>query len=468
MKKKLKVGLCGYRDLKEDELEVALYLIEKTQRYFKRKESNKELIVLSTLSSIDNKKDYTIIIDFKHKEIILNEDLLTQQEKFRVMTIEFSDIYVHYEVFARKLGVVKSTVNNWERVEGKNIQQPAIRAKICTLFGLRPDIWIEEFENEVDFANDLPRFKQIKKVKTMTNKEKIDSAIIGKRSILTGVEEELKDRLSKEENISYPIEDMDKRTPAFLFELVKLLKKKSQIKDALSLLDKITTSSSSFKYTYSNEINLQRAVLLSHSSINNWNEAIDILNYLYSGSKYHLEEQEVLTLLASNYKRKALTDALDPTKWLDKESVDRDLLTNAITLYYNSYDQSEDSEKYYDAINLAYVIKIADCIELDLNELDSDIANLEIERLYNELHQNWSADDSNWWEVFSESEFLMLLGKTDVAISKVYDYLEFEYENDMQFNVDITLRQLEMYLHFSADKNAVEFYDKVKEALEAL
>ncbi len=62
----------------------------------------------------------------------------------------------------------------------------------------------------------------------------------------------------------------------------------------------------------------------------------------------------------------------------------------------------------------------------------------------------------------------MLPGKTDVALSKVYDYLEFEYENDMQFNVDITLRQLEMYLHFSADKNAVEFYDKVKEALEAL
>ena len=59
-------------------------------------------------------------------------------------------------------------------------------------------------------------------------------------------------------------------------------------------------------------------------------------------------------------------------------------------------------------------------------------------------------------------------GRIDIALSKVYDYLEFEYENNMQFNVDTTLRQLEMYIHFSADANAVEFYDKVKEALEAL
>ena len=557
MKKKLKVGLYGYRDLKQDELEVALYLLETTLQCLMRKESDRELILVSALSleidkkiikiaqklgvrydvvlpskptlcyssvnyeshrefysmllssrgytiehdevlgeklvdatdvmlcidspttptdisdtieySIKSKRDYTIIIDIKKsngEESVLREDLLTQVEKFAVMSVVFDDIYVDYRVFAKKLGIGASTVNNWERRQGKNIQKPTIKAKICELFRLQHTVWVDEFENEIEFQNALPDYKKIERVIEMNNKEKIDSIILGSKSRLAAHEEDLIAQLSEQKEINYPIEDMNKKTPLFLFELAHILKSKNQIKDALSILEVIQNHPSSFKYTYYNQIEHLKAILLSHKDIKQYDDAIDILNLLYSASQYHLKEPEVLTLLASNFKRKALSDSSTDNKWIDKDSIDTKLLTSAIIIYYDSYREKKDKDKYYDAINLAYLLKIADSVEMD--ELESEIGELEIERLYKELTLHWRVDDRNWWEVSSDAEFLMLLGKTDLAISKINDFLGFEYNANNKFNIESTLRQLEMYLHFVDDANGREFYEYLVESLKGV
>ncbi len=401
------------------------------------------------------------------EEGVLNkEDMLTQQEKFAIMTIVFNDIYVHYEVFAQKLGVGATTINNWERRHGKNIQQPTVKAKICELFSLQPTVWTDEFENEIEFENALPTYHKIKRKDG--DEDIISDIILDTKNKLTAQEEDLIVELSQQNAIVYPIDDIEKKTPIFLFELTQLLKSKNQIRDALNLLDVIRSNPSSFRYTYHNKIEHLKAILLSHSQLKKYDEAIEILTLLYSASQYHLQEPEVLTLLASNYKRKALSDPSNNNEWIDKKLIDAELLTKAITIYYESYGNKEDKEKYYDAINLAYLLKIADSLELELDELEEKIGAIEVERLYKELSLHWRVDDRKWWEVSSDAEFLMLLGKTDLAISKINDFLEFKYDPKNTFNIEATLRQLEMYLHFVDESNAKKFYEYLVESLKCI
>jgi len=61
-----------------------------------------------------------------------------------------------------------------------------------------------------------------------------------------------------------------------------------------------------------------------------------------------------------------------------------------------------------------------------------------------------------------------LLGKTDLAISKINDFLGFEYNANNKFNIESTLRQLEMYLHFVDDANGREFYEYLVESLKGV
>jgi hypothetical protein len=75
--------------------------------------------------------------------------------------------------------------------------------------------------------------------------------------------------------------------------------------------------------------------------------------------------------------------------------------------------------------------------------------------------------NSKWWEIISNAEFLMLLGKTDIAILKVNEFLEFE-EITSTFDMTTTLRQLKLYIHFTQDRNAIKFYEYLKTSWEIL
>lgn len=557
MKKKLKVGLYGYKDLIKEEKEIAYSMIETTLRCLQRKEKNKELILISSLCverdnqmieiaqklgirydiilpskpapsfahlndslyrafyttllnsrgysiskeniektiidtcdvliqvdlshdkeeipehSIKGKRDYTIIITIKKvdEESVLNDNL-TQIEKFVVMIHVYPDIYDDYKSFAKIVGKSESTVNNWERSQGIKFQQSKVRDKICEIFGLQIFVWYEDFENQVDFANALKRGEFDKEEiiisgggDVVIDKDTIKTIVLGSTPKLIHTEEDLIKALKKENKIAYPIEDMEKKTAIFLFSLAKLLKSKEQTKEGLDLLSMIENHPSSFKYTYQNQIEHLKALFLSHSSIKEYDKAIDIYKRLYA-HEYHLKEPEILTLLASNYKRKALSDFSKKNTWVDKNSVNSLYLTQAMSLYKDGYKSKPNSDKYYDAINLAYVYKIADSIELNIDELDNE--DKEIAELYKELTLHWRVNDNDWWEVSSNAEFLMLLGKTDLAISNISDFLESAHDKNNSFDINATLRQLEMYLHFVDDTEGRKFYEYLVESLKGL
>jgi hypothetical protein len=82
------------------------------------------------------------------------------------------------------------------------------------------------------------------------------------------------------------------------------------------------------------------------------------------------------------------------------------------------------------------------------------------------LLEDWNIDPSNWWEVSSNAEFLMLTGKVDLAIFHISEFLDAYVVK--KFDIETTLRQLQLYIHFTDDPNAKQFYGFLKESWTVL
>jgi hypothetical protein len=109
---------------------------------------------------------------------------------------------------------------------------------------------------------------------------------------------------------------------------------------------------------------------------------------------------------------------------------------------------------------LAYLYNIVDTIEIEYAN------KKEIKSLHNELLKIWRIDKSNWWEVCSDAEILMLLGRVDLAILKISDFLE-NY-NVKPFEIDATMRQIKFYIHLTRDKKAQQFLEFLEDSYSAL
>ncbi len=347
---------------------------------------------------------------------------LSDTKKFTIMVKAFPTLFESEKIFATKIFVSHSSVNHWINCKTRKIKATA-KSEICNIFGLVYSVWEDSFAFEEDFQRELLNYKKVQK----------------KRNLI-------------ERHIMKPIENQQ---PFFLFEQAKEYKEQKKINEALELLKQIECDSSSFKYKHHNEIAHLKAILLSDDTIQDWDGAIHILRNLYFSANYHLQEPEIVTLIASNYKRKAL---FNPTTkiYKAKKDVDMDLIASALILYHEAYEEKDSQAKYYDALNYAYLYNISHSIEskkIDFNR---------IKELYDEFSKQWRVDECNWWEVISRAEFLMLLGEKDKAISTTDYFLETHSVTPSQ--ISATLRQLELYIHFTQEKNATLFYQYLKEA----
>jgi hypothetical protein len=352
-----------------------------------------------------------------------NQDYsLSDTKKFTVMVKYFPSLFESEKIFATKIFVSHSSVNHWINLKTKKIKATA-KSEICNIFGLVYSVWEDSFACEENFEKELLSYKKVQK----------------KRNLI-------------ERYIMKPIENQQ---PLFLFEQAKEYKEQKRIKEALGLIEQIERDGSSFKYKHHNEIAHLKAILLSDEVIQDWDGAIHILRNLYFSANYHLEEPEIVTLIASNYKRKALYHP--KTKiYREIEDVDMDLIASALILYHEAYEEKDSQAKYYDALNYAYLYNISESIE------SKEISHERIKTLYDGFSKQWRVDECNWWEVISQAEFSMLLGDTNRAISSTDYFLETHAVTPSQ--IGATLRQLELYIHFTQDENAIQFYQYLKES----
>lgn len=379
---------------------------------------------------------------------------MTDQKKFQCMTIKYRDMYEHYEVFAKKIGVSRATVNNWERVNSENIHTSK-KEKIAEAFGLKYEVWTDHFYTEQEFVQHLDDYKIID---ISFEEEKIQNKMIGEIIRMSIDEEGELTNLMEQNPLSIP-GNLERYSPDFMLALAYALKDNNQIVDAFRVSDVLLQNEKVYKYKYYNQILHLRAILLSHDEMKKWDEAIDILRLLYSACAYHIKEPEIITLTASNYKRKAFYDNSGNLRSV--ESVDRDLIGQALSLYREAYALKNNNKKYYEAVNIAYLTMILAAIE----EVDYDASKQSIEKLFDNIQKNgWDVDEESWWVVATKIEFFILLGNFDKAIFTLNEYLE--SGNTLKtFDIEITLRQLNIYLHFTDDKTASSFKNYFQESL---
>ena len=123
------------------------------------------------------------------------------------------------------------------------------------------------------------------------------------------------------------------------------------------------------------------------------------------------------------------------------------------------YEIGTVQTQYYDALNYAYMSNLYSYLKNGTPDKKS------ISDMYITLKKRWIVNENDWWEVISQTEFLMLTGDIITAKRRVTDFLGF-HKDVTENQKSATLRQLELYIHFTEDKNAVEFYEYLKESLK--
>ena len=385
-------------------------------------------------------------------------DKLSDSEKFTIILQKYCQEYINQKDLAQEMGIPQQSISDWKK-HSRNIRIKN-RNAISKKFRLTDMVWLDTFDDAVNFEEQLDNYKIIENISKKSIVEKIETLIspniIEPINEMTKEEKSLLELIGKEKHIELSNYNLNKMTSASIFKFALELKKRNQIKESLETLQIIETNDGSFKYTFHHQIQHLKAILLSHDTFKDWNQSIDILRLLYV-AYYHIEEPEIITLLASNYKRKALCRCNNcPQKWKEREDIDMNLLSSATILYREAYEAKPKISKYYDAINFAYLYKISNSLE------EKESTDVELKEIYQELMSQWIVEKSNWWEVSSQAEFLMLLGDIDLAIFKITEFLE---EHTVEkFNIETTLRQLEMYLHYTHDAYAQKFYDYLYES----
>ena len=372
---------------------------------------------------------------------------MTDTKKFLIMKQEFLDVYDNAQSFAKKLGHKRDTsVNNW--LNGKTLNIRGVtKAKIIEIFELPHDVWMKEFNHDESFR------KYLKTLKT-EKQDNFDDLFFEKLAeIITKEREILMKKL--EDNIDF--KQIKNSTPSFMFGYAEKLQKQEKIKEALEVLNILESDPSSYKIIHTNQIDKLKAILLSDKQIQDWDGAIIILKRLYHNGNSPMDDPEVTTLIASNYKRKAFYS--HNKSLLPKEEIDLNLLIASISIHKRAYKGKDSQDKYYDAINMAYLYNILNAIEVE------DTDSIEINQLYTELSRVWKINNNDWWATISNAEFLMLLGKLNPAISEVEVFILNNPNKLTPSDLSPTLRQLEIYIHFTEDKNAMVFYEFLRDCL---
>ena len=371
---------------------------------------------------------------------------IKQVQKFRVMTKVYSKAFGDAKSFAKKISVGKATVFHWlqkaeelSSIDNKDFKANKCNAKarvaICKEFSLKESVWSDPYPTEEEFEENIAFYEKEKS----GLRADIENDIF--KDVTPTKDNNMQDEDLDEKQIDVLLENrLLNKNVSFMFDVAKKLKSLKRIKEALDVLDWMNEKESMFNYKHEDEINHFKAILLSDNSMNDFDGAIRILRSLYYSRAYHLKEVEVLTLLASNYKRKALQN---------RDEIDMDLISSALSLYDDAYALNPDNAKYYEAINMAYLYNIVDSIETEYAD------TREIKAVYEELQKIWRIDENSWWEVCSNAEFLMLLGRVDEAILKLTYFCK--RHEVTAFELNTSIRQVELYIYITNDENAKKF-----------
>ena len=445
---KLGIDRDIFNSWKEESMKIPKHIKIKISKAFHLKYSiwNDKIVDKSNfLNFIDNYveiEDIDIEDEFSNDYYVKTGKKITDTQKFRVIFEKYHYMYKNQKILADDMNLSEKNISNWKKKDA-NISDN-FRIAIGKKFRLSSMIWKDSFKSEEKFDEKLDNYSIDKFIDEDENK----------CADLNEEEQSILDALELEDVIDIQ-NYTDNRSNHFLYSFATLLENRGKIQDAIEVLSTVKVSKNTLDNNCLNKIEHLKAKLYSHKGIENWDQAIGILVKL-KRKNYNRLVPEINTLYASNMKRKVLSDTSKNNTWIPKDKVDMSLLSNATLAYYEEYMHKKGTPtQYYDAINYAYLHRITEHLE------EEEIEDIDLRSIYDEIWSTGSVDCTNWWQVISDVEFLILLGDINLAESRLNDF--FENHSASRSEIEVTLRQLELYIHFTDDINATHFYNSLQE-----
>lgn len=220
----------------------------------------------------------------------------------------------------------------------------------------------------------------------------------------------------------------------YLFEIAKICKNFGLFNDSLLIINKLKTQTRNidgvdivlFKYRK----NLMKLETNCLTRLGKYEEAS---NLIYGVFQLENKDSDTLSMLAAQYKRRALFDKND--KLLNYENINTELLERSLSLYIEAFRLN--IEDYYPAINIAYLYKIMG----GMNE-GKGIKFAE----YIKLTWGWSKG-KNWWIDTTLLECEVII-KDFENLDKEFESL-ITYHKPNYFEKKAVYMQLEIYSKFT-------------------
>jgi tetratricopeptide (TPR) repeat protein len=233
----------------------------------------------------------------------------------------------------------------------------------------------------------------------------------------------------------------------YLLEVAKICKNFGLYTQSLQIIDKIEN-----QYQNVDGVNLVlykyniQLMKLKTNCLTRLGQYEDASNIIYGVWQLNNKDSDTLSMLAAQYKRRALTD--ENGNFVNKENINLELLERALNLYIEAFRL--DIEDYYPAINIAYLYKIMGGVQAGRGN-----------KLANFIQKTWqNYDEKDWWLDITLLECDIIqddLENIDIKLDKLLNQYKPNY-----FEKRAVLEQIDLYKHF------VDIDDSIEKILKKL
>jgi class 3 adenylate cyclase len=226
----------------------------------------------------------------------------------------------------------------------------------------------------------------------------------------------------------------------YKIEIAQLLKQYGKYQEAIKLIENVEKEPLEVDginiYPYQNKVSVQKLKANCLSRINQYENASNIV---YSLWKFGVRDSDTLSMLAAQYKRRAL---YNEKNIIDKDKINIELLTRSKDLYIEAFRL--DISDYYPAINAAYLYKIIGGLHAGKG---TQIANYIIDSFSDLINKNW-------WLVTTLAE-AEILRDGFIEAKEIYEQNISLLQPDA-FSLQSTIEQLYIYSNFTTYEKEVK------------
>ena len=409
-------NMTTFKKLKLIEKELGVETYKKTlERLPKRDRKNLHISLKFLLEEIIPKSDLDDLVEFtirnypmSNSELLsfIIEELIRQGAKIRGKKGSY-DFLIEDDMWKK----YEKSWYGWlnKNTKDSNIENLYIKKKIEMKLDFSSEVWDKvEIEQKKIISQKVKLFLEREPTKKVTNHKRYNISLTDIEPVVSTCNQEQKRLIEQIVNAdSVTIKNMLNRNNIFfrckeenqdfLMKVLPILYKKG-------FYEFLHTKLFPSLLTYNREKNyvkFKEANTLSNIGDDNYREIYHLLKSIQNPTKE--ESIDITTMLISNFKRSSI----------NQENIDKEALLNTIITSIKHYKEAyEETNNYYPAINLMYMLKLLEI----LFPKEKVFLDYNLENIYNSTQLSIREDkrrgeDFNYYASISDIEFQILLDK---------------------------------------------------------